>query len=161
MARETILFLFLSFSRVCAAHLLSRCVTLTLTYAAQRERASEREREINGRARVSPRVALNFICIAKKPHSSEENKQKFFSTKKRRRRRRTVARLSKESLSHVSFAKKNTSSDTKEKQKKTKKTKRDHVDSRREREREKEERERERERGERERERERCFDEAL
>jgi hypothetical protein len=47
---------------------------------AERASVREREREINGRARVSPtRVALNFICIAKK-------NKKIFQQQKRKKR---------------------------------------------------------------------------
>jgi len=85
VARRALLFLFLSFApRTSSLDRRNSDFDLRAERASVRER--EREREINGRARVSPtRVASNFICIAKK------NKKIFQQQKK------TVVRLSSKS----------------------------------------------------------------
>ena len=85
----------------------------------------EREREKSTGARAyPPRVAFNFICMAKK----EANNKKFFQKERSSRRLSLSLRMSHSNISSL---------DTKEKQKKKKTKRRDHVATRGEKEKEK------------------------
>ena len=98
MARRALLFLFLSFApRTSSLDRRNSDFDLRAERASVRER--EREREINGRARVSPtRVALNFIyCIAKK------NKKIFQQQKEKNGRLSSKSNLTRMSHSRVYF----------------------------------------------------------